>query len=153
MGWSPRCIPSDWFIELLPVIHKVPWYKKTSEHVKSSRFSVFTCSWTWRSRVRLTGCWQRGVRRWSKSRGIAKGWLTPCRAPWTVKRRKDAVRIKKTMQGDINEMKIQLSQASCLDVWPQKLPQDVQEQLKVDYGSLVWWSCSQKAAPILYSTQ
>ena len=51
-------------------------------NMKSLRSSVFSWSLP-RSRVKLTGRLQRRMRRWSRSRGTARGWSNPCRALWT----------------------------------------------------------------------
>ncbi len=59
-----------------------------------------------------------------------------------VRSRNDAGRIKKKIEGDMNE--IQLSQANHQAVEAQKQLRDVQEQLKVGYGPLIQYSCTQQ---------
>jgi len=53
-------------------------------NMKSLRSCVSSWSST-RLRVRWTGSWQRRMRRWSRSRGTAKEWQTPCRALWMLR--------------------------------------------------------------------
>lgn len=48
-----------------------------------------------------------------------------------VRRRNDALRVKKKMEGDLNEMEIQLSHANSLATEAQKQLRNLQGQLKV----------------------
>lgn len=48
-----------------------------------------------------------------------------------VRRRNDALRVKKNMEGDLNEMEIQLSHANRLATEAQKQLRNLQGQLKV----------------------
>ena len=52
-----------------------------------------------------------------------------------VRSRNDALRIKKKMEGDLNEMEIQLSHANRQAAEAQKQLRNVQGQLKVQYSS------------------
>ena len=73
-------------LKALKVRTKILLYDVIRElwNTKSLRSCVFSWSST-RSRVRWTGSWQKKMRRWSRSRETARGWLTPCRALWILR--------------------------------------------------------------------
>ena len=72
--------------------------------MRSPRFSILSILSSTRSRVRLIGILQRKMR-WSRSRGTARGWLTPCGALWTLRSGAGAENQEKYL----NEIEIQLS--------------------------------------------
>ena len=73
-------------LKALKVRRKILLYAVIRElwNTKSLRSCVFSWSST-RSRVRWTGSWQKKMRRWSRSRETARGWLTLCRALWILR--------------------------------------------------------------------
>ena len=61
-----------------------------------------------------------------------------------VRSRNDALRVKKKMEGDLNEMEIQLSHANRQAAEAQKQLRNVQGQLKVSKTPLYRWSIKNK---------